>query len=515
MAREIEVSSRLVDQFGRPVQRKVLTEAVAEPGITSIRQAFAPTVASGLTPQRLAEILRACDEGDTYEYLVLAEEMEERDPHYSSVLGVRKRAISGVKPTVTAASEDERDEKIATAVRDHITEHDGFADLVEDTLDALGKGFSAVEIVWGRSARLWWPDRFRYRPGHFFTFDRETGEELRLRDEHAPVDGLPLDPFKWIVHRAKMKSGLAMRGGLARVVAFSWMCKAYDLKDWMAFIETYGLPLRLGRYGPEATAKDVQTLFTAVANIGTDAAAVLPKSMEIDFEQVSAGSVGERIFESLARFLDEQVSKAVLGQTMTADNGSSNSQAQVHNDVRLDLAQADARGVTGTLNRDLVRPFVDLNFGPQKKYPHLSIEVEEPEDITALVDGVAKLVPLGLRVKQSELRARLKLSEPDDDDEVIGARPAQNPPATNTALNREAAATDEIDQIEAEMLGEWEEIMEPILAPVEDLIAEATSYEDAMARLAQVLPNIATAPVVEALVKGLFKARVMGDVRDG
>ncbi|SMH35916.1 DUF935 domain-containing protein [Maritimibacter sp. HL-12] len=512
---EIEVASQLLGPDGRPVVRKVLTREVAEPGITSVRQAFAPTVASGLTPQKLAGILRACDDGETYEFLVLAEEMEERDPHYASVLGMRKRAISGVTPTVKAASEDPQDEKIAKAVREHIAEHDGFSDLVEDALDALGKGFSAIEIVWGRSARLWWPDRFRYRPGHFFTFDRDTGEELRLRDVSAPVDGLALDPFKWIVHRAKMKSGLAMRGGLARVVAFSWMCKAYDLKDWMAFVETYGLPLRLGRYGPEATAKDVQTLFTAVANIGTDAAAVLPRSMEIDFEQVSAGSVGERIFESLARFLDEQISKAVLGQTMTADNGSSNSQAQVHNDVRLDLAQADARGVTGTLNRDLVRPFVDLNFGKQARYPHLAIDIEEPEDITALVNGVAKLVPLGLRVKQSELRGRLKLSEPEKEDEVIAGRPAAALPATNTALNRETVPSDEIDEIEAEMQADWEDVMEPILGPIEDLIAEATSYEDAMERLAEVLPNIATAPVIGALVKGMFKARVMGDVKDG
>jgi len=100
-----EKGYRLLDQFGRPVRRKVLTERVAEPGITSIRTAWANSVASGLTPARLATILASAAEGNLNDYLILAEEMEERDPHYASVLGVRKRAVSGVAPVVKAASD--------------------------------------------------------------------------------------------------------------------------------------------------------------------------------------------------------------------------------------------------------------------------------------------------------------------------------------------------------------------------------------------------------------------------
>ena len=266
-------------------------------------------------------------EGDLDAYLVLAEEMEEKDPHYASVLGVRKRAVSGVTPIVEPASEDAKDTKIADAVRDNIAEHDGFPDLVEDMLDALGKGFSVVEIDWKKTARVWTPQEFIFRDPRFFKFDRDTGREIRLIDERDIVDGIALEPFKFIRHKAKIKSGIAARGGLARLVAFSWICKAYDTKDWMSFVETYGLPLRLGRYGPEATKSDVEKLFMAVANIGTDAAAVLPRSMSIDFEEISSGT-GNEVFENLARWVDEQVSKAVLGQTMTSDSGSASAQVK-------------------------------------------------------------------------------------------------------------------------------------------------------------------------------------------
>ncbi|MGR3501597.1 DUF935 domain-containing protein [Pseudaestuariivita sp.] len=503
--------NQLVDPFGRPVRKKVLTLPQAEPGLASVRSAWATSVASGLTPARLAGILRACDEGDLQDFLILAEEMEERDPHYAAVLGSRKRAISSVPPRVEPVSESAADKRIAEAVEQRIAEHDGFADLVEDLLDAIGKGFAVVEIDWKSSASEWWPRAFVWRDPRFFSFDQETGQELRLRDEQDMAHGIELAPFKFIQHRARLKSGLPFRSGVARVVAFTWMCKAYDLKDWMAFIETYGLPLRLGRYDGSATKEDVEKLFTAVANIGTDAAAVLPKSMDIDFE--NTGTVtGDQLFENLARYLDEQVSKAVLGQTMTSDDGSSQAQAKVHNDVRYDIAAADARAIEGTLNRDLVRPFVDLNFGRQDSYPRLKLHIEEPEDTDMVMRNVYRLASTGVAFKQSELRNRLGFSEPERGDDIVGSL---GEGVRRSDLNREDdGGADDLDEIEAEMLEDWEDVMDPILEPIRAAIEGATSYEDALERIEAAAPNIATGAMIETLVKGMFKARAIGDVRD-
>jgi len=50
-----------------------------------------------------------------------------------------------------------------------------------------------------------------------------------------------------------LKSGLPIRGGVARLVAVSIMCKVFGLKDWMRFAELFGMPLRISRYGPGAT----------------------------------------------------------------------------------------------------------------------------------------------------------------------------------------------------------------------------------------------------------------------
>jgi len=503
----------ILDQYGRPVNVGSLTKPQAEPGLTGIRQIWAGSIASGLTPKRLARILAECDQGNLDAFLTLAEEMEERDPHYQSVLGIRKRVISGIAPTITPASDSAKDKEIAEQVRIRIAEHDGFGDMVEDLLDALGKGFAVVEVDWARSAKEWWPTAFEYRDPRWFVFEREKGVELRLKDDADPVNGVPLTPFKFIQHRAKLKSGLVYRGGLARLVAFSWMCKAYTLKDWMAFIETYGLPLRLGRYGPDATPTDVQTLFRAVANIGTDAAAVLPQNMSIDFENGPAAN-SDKIFENLARYIDEQVSKAVLGQTMTSDNGSSMAQANVHNEVRHDIAASDARAVTASINRDLVRMFVDLNFEGQKSYPRLVIKVDEPEDTNAKITNAVKPMRSGVTLKASELRATAGFSDPEPGDEIVcGKVMGGNPEAANRsgaglALNR-------TDSMLEEDPDDWQEVADGILDAVAPLIEGAASYEEILAKLPETINRMPTALVVDTLVKSMFKARSIGDAQDG
>lgn len=506
----------VLDAYGRPIRVAKLAERLAEPGLTGVRQIWAGSVAGGLTPMRMAAILRNCDQGQIDDFLILAEEMEERDPHYLSVLGTRKRIISAVKPKVIAAGESTEEKRIAQAVEDRIANHDGWSKMVEDLLDALGKSFAVIEIDWRSDANEWWPGAFNRVDPRFCVFDRATGDELRLKSEDFPLDGKALEPGHFIQHRAALKSGLTYRGGLARFVAFGWMCKQYDLKDWMAFIETYGLPVRLGKYGPEATPEDVQKLFSAVANIGTDAAAVLPKSMEI--ELVAQGSVtGDALFENLARYIDEQVSKVVLGQTMTADSGSSQAQATVHDGVRHDIAAADARSISATINRDLVRVFVDVNFGKQKVYPKILIEVPEPEDTKLLIDGAVALSGIGVRFKATELRAKLGLSDPEEGDEIVGglpAAPAPAPPARNRVAMNRAEAPDAVDEIVDDMLGDWEAVMGDLAAPVQALLDDCEDYDAFMARLPEVIKGQSTARVIDALVKGTFKARALGDQTD-
>ncbi|MGH7779753.1 MAG: DUF935 domain-containing protein [Candidatus Binataceae bacterium] len=455
----------LYDAYGREVETGSLRSEQAAPTMAGIRNIFSVMHPSaGLTPERLATILREAELGDPFLYLELAEEMEEKDLHYLAVLGTRKQAVAGLEMSVRAASSSGEDQRAAAMIREVLLGGTLSIDsAIMDMLDAIGKGFSATEIIWDRSGREWFPRELKWRDPRWFMFDWISGDELlvrTLKDQtitDAPQksaaaggaatphfsgsglsgglrDGLqpltaPLMPFKFITHFSKAKAGLPIRGGLARAAGWSYLFKNYILKDWVTFTEVFGQPLRVGKYHPGATETDKQTLLQAVANIGTDAAAIIPESMMIEFTEARQGGSSE-LYRSFCEYLDAQVSKAVLGQTLTTEMpsaGGSRAAAEVHDGVRRDILAADARRLGETLGRDLVRPIVDLNLGPMRQYPRLILGLPDDQDAKEFADIVAALADRGLRVAQKAVLDKLGIPEAAPGEAVLtpaGQRPA-------------------------------------------------------------------------------------------
>jgi phage gp29-like protein len=485
------------------------------PGVLgSVRGTEFDSQADILTPSKLVSIIKDMQDDPTA-YLTLALEMEEREPHYASVLQTRKLALSGIAPTVAAASDEQRDIEIADAVRD-LTAEPEFSDLVEDLLDALGKSFSACQIIWESGPDRWTPKKYVWWDPRWFQFDYKNGEEIRMRVE-GTQDGVPLPPYKFIVHYPRIRTGLKIRGGLARLAAAAYMCKNYAIKDWMRFIELFGIPMRVGRYDVGASPADKDILRRAVLGLGADAAALLPKGMEIDFEEIANTGAGATLFERAADWFDKQVSKAVLGQTMTADNGSSQSQATVHNEVRLDLRRADARRLAATINAQLIEPFVQLNFGQVERYPRVGWELNEPEDLVAMATSLEKLVPLGMKVEASVVRDRFGWPDPAEGAELLmpppsfPGGPALNHRKTRTAVNNQQAVEDELDSVVSDMMDGWESAADPLLSPIRDLVEECESFEELQQRLDEVAPAMNTSKITERLALAMFKARGSGD----
>lgn len=530
---------------GRPmVAVAQLAQEVAAPGLTGVRQAW-PTdsMIRGLTPDKLDAILRQADAGDMDAFLTLAEEMEERDPHYASVLQTRKLAVIGLERKLTWAEGDEKHPKadeILLACQKVIAAP-AFEDLLLHLLDAIAKGYAAPETIWNTTAVLWTPERYEYRDPRWFKFDRATGRELRLKDQTDP-EGLPLPRFKFAVHLAGRKSGLAARGGIARLVAFSFVCKLYGFKDWMAYAEIFGIPLRLGKYDASASPADVEVLKRAVFGLGSDAAAVFPKSMEIEFPDLGGATGGAELFHNLVDWIDRQVSKAVLGQTGTTDmqKGGGYAQSKVLDGVRGDLTKADARGVGSTVTSEVLAPFVLFNYGADAPVPTCELVVDEPEDMAALSNALDLLVPLGLKVKQTEVRKKLKLSEPDPEDELLtppAATPAPSvlaaPPANDQVaaprLIRGRAALARLDggqvspragveatlnEIQLAALDDWEPTFGREASALVDLVKGAASFEEVRVGLAAMAKDLSAPTLARSLARAMFEAAAAA-VADG
>ena len=407
-------TGKLVDSQGRKVDTGPLKDELAGPTLVGLRTPWWPSVANILDPATLGAVLTEMDMGNQIQYMVLAYEVEERWPHFFSVLSTRKLAVSGLTLSIEAATDDAQDVKIADAVRDML-DAEMTSPAIYDLMDGISKSYSVSEIMWDRDGKAWWPRELKGRDARFFHYDILTGQELRLYDVADPAFGVPLTPYKFVAHRPNIKTGLPIKRGLARLALVPYLMQSYCLKDWQAFAETMGIPLRLGKYPATATAEEKSILLKAVSGIGIDTAGIVPDTMSIDFETKGTTSGGDRIFADLVEYWDKALSKAVLGQTASTEGtpgklGNEDSQENVREDIRTN----DAKQVAATLRRDLIRPIVDLNFGPQPRgrYPKVTLATETEEDLVKLGSALSVFIDRGLRVEESVIRDRFGLPEP-------------------------------------------------------------------------------------------------------
>ena len=173
---------------------------------------------------------------------------------------------------------------------------------------------------------------------------------------------------------------------------------------------------------------------------------MLHEQFKLELLAAPNSASGGEMYRSLLAFLQEQVSKAVLGRSDAADATSGKlGNAQDSMQVRQDILESDAAELAATLNAQLFQPFIDLNFGPQAAYPVFAFHFPEVEDKTLLLQLLRDQVPLGLKVEQSIIRDKFNLPDPPDGAELLGANTPSTPvdrtsPAANRALNRAAGS---------------------------------------------------------------------------
>lgn len=507
-----------------------LTKPQVGPTTSWSRNPYGGHPAAGITPQRMAQILKSSIQGSPQLYLELAEDMEERFPQYYTALSTRKRQVSRLDFRVDAAGEDSADLAEAEFIRE-IVNTAAFKLSKIDQLDAIGKGFSCTEMIWQSVNGHWKPIAFDYRDPRFFEFDQVNPELIKLRDDGGLVD---LKPNGWLVHRAKAKSGLTIRGGLARLVAPLFMYATYNTKDWAIFAEAFGQPIRLGKFDPGASEDDKKILARAMQSIGVDFWGIIPAAMSM--EVIGADIAGSTdLYERKADWLDRQASKVVLGQTGTTDGvkGGGYAQSKVHDGVRDDIADADAEQWAATLNSQLVQPAILFNFPhrDRKGFPEIVIGRPEDEDIDALVDNVTKLVPFGLEVSMSEMQRKVGVKAPAKGDQLLiaPAAAAQSgsvdlanlavPPKFDKSGNPVPARAmvghgDSIDTAVQEMLAGtgWERLVAPMTDGVKARLALATSADEAKAILASAFAGMDTAELTELMANAMFAARLAGEL---
>lgn len=506
----------LRDWLNRVIPLKTLTGEIAGAQVGGVRQPISGHPADGLTPQRLANILRAAAEGEPEAYFELAEDIEERDLHYAAVMATRKRSVAQLPITVASATDSAEHKKHAELVQSWVNDEILRASLF-DMLDAIGKGISIMEVDWKYHAGHLCPRELTWRTQRWFTFDREDGETVLLREG---VTNVPLIPHKFVVHRHKTKSGLTIRSGIARTALWAWMFKSFTVKDWAIFCQNYGQPIRIGKYGRGATEAEKDVLWRAVSGIAGDCAAIVPRDMLIEFHEVGSKSSSTDMYERRADWLDRQVSKLVLGQTTTTDAVSGgHAVSQEHRLVQEDIERSDALSISSTLNAQLIPNIVAFNFGPQDHYPKVRVGRPDEVPLEDFATAFDKLARHGLTAEESYLRDRLGIPAPKANAVLVGGRAAPGQDGGNekpeqasrqsmSSLFTTEPQPDLVDRLTERLEQDATGAMNGMLEEVRQALEQASDLRDAAERLSRL--NLEPDQLTEAMARGMALAHLAG-----
>ncbi|MCC6358531.1 MAG: DUF935 family protein [Phycisphaerales bacterium] len=405
----------------------------------------------GLTPSRALAMLQSADAGAPETLFELYRDMLQKWPRLAAVEATRRLALTGLEWDIAPARQrgnmgDRSPTGLCRNVGDrfptglftlepqtipsaspqpHGTEEetgrrpvphtipqtrDDVAAFCRETLDAIenldavldhlasaiGFGIAVAEIVWDRGRVV----ALEPVPWSRLVADVHEPWRLRVLTESDPSIGVALDeqPAKWIVHRPRTALGRLFDGGLLRSSLLLFLAQNTSFKDWLAYSQIAGMPVRVAQFEPGTPEAERRALLRVMETLGTQAAAVMSKAVELRFLESSRS---DKPYEALQEYCNTEVTILWLGQHLTTDikNSGSRAAAEVHDRVREDLLVDDMRDEAATLRRDLLRPMVEARFGPAAVVPEFRRSLVESIDTKTLAQTLA--------VASRELRMRI------------------------------------------------------------------------------------------------------------
>jgi len=432
----------LVDPYGRIIEKPPTKPISEDIGMVRVRDQWSTYPSAGLTPERLASILKEADAGHILRQCELFEEIEEKNIMIGSLLHTRRLAVQGIEPEILPFSKSSQDKKIADAFREN-WQNVNHKTASLHLLDAIGKAFGTIAPRWENQGKQIWIHCFDWIPQKRWTFYEMSADWNarlprfpRLLTDEQPIRGEdlvekygPAGAFAVVYHRYTARSGFAQRGGILRAASFLHMLTFFDLKDWIIFIEKFAQPLRLGKFTPGAGEDDKKVLRQAIRDLGSDAGAMISDTTMLEILEAKGTQASNDVYDRFLDRMDKYCQIGILGQTATTEGtpgklGSSPEQGK----VRSDLSKDDAGGLEETYRWQVLWPWVGFNFGWDSNVPFIKYPIKDPVDLVAEAQVDEKLTAMGLPLGQSYAYKKYGRPMPEPGEELLTApAPPPNP----------------------------------------------------------------------------------------
>lgn len=313
-----------------------------------------------------------------------------RDDQVASTWQQRRLALTSCNLVVEPGAEDAASKAAATALQ---AELDALAwdDVTDKMLYSVFYGWGVAEVIWRPNGGMVSFDRIVVRDRARFRFDRTGGVWLWTNGSGWVL--MPERKF-WTVRSGGDHHDDPYGLGLAHSLYWPVFFKRNTVQFWLVFLEKFGMPTAMAKLPPGATndPQQMQKALEMLQQISTDAGVVVPDNVVVELLEASRGASAD--YSGMHDAMNKAISKIVVGQTMTTENGSSRAQAQVHADVAEAIVEADSDLLCGSFNGGPVRWWCDWNF-PGAVPPRVYRHTEPAEDLNARAERDTKIAGLG------------------------------------------------------------------------------------------------------------------------
>lgn len=423
--------------------------------------------------------------------------------HYQVGSGIEQRK-AGTLSSEWMLKENNSDKK-HFELYDYIFKNIDIYSLINNILDTPLYGYVPIEIVWQKTGEYIIPEKITAKPQEWFYFNTEG--EFFFKDKNEGGKKLiDFNSYKFLLPRNN--PSYTNPYGKAILSRCFWNVVFINggMEFWVKFTEKYGMPFTYGKYDRSMTDKEKEEFLNALVNMVQAAAAVIPNDGSV--ETVNTGSsTNTDIYERLVNKCENNISKALLGQTLTTDVGSNGSYAasQTHMGVRADIINSDKLLVENTINQ-LIKYINIINFNDEV-IPEFAFV--KPENLSIeKADRDLKVASLGVEFSEDYLlrtygykKGDIKLVDKEkntfnfsdsESEEIKGL--ASNMPDNDTFLSDK----------------ELQSQIEPELEKIIEFFNKTKDADEALEKLEDLYPELSFKELEDKLAKVIFISDLMG-----
>ena len=307
------------------------------------------------------------------------DEMEEKDAHIFSVYETRKLAISMVPWEILPFDNSDFSKKLAEFVLYVIDNARGpFSETIKQLCDGIGKGFAILEKVWQLEKNGPWKGKYSIKE---FVFHRQKywrfkdaqwnklrGDQVFFSPSLQSYEKLERVPWSKIIHFVYNKKDTNYGNAAFKPIYWFYWFKKEGWKSWIIYLEKWGSPTVVGTHPDDAESQEIDALQDVIESIQEETKIVLPESMRIQFLETSRS--GDVSYRDLSDACNAEISKAILGQTQTVEEGRRGSYAlsRAHSEIRHERVEHGALAIAETIQEQLIKPLIYFNWNTDK-YP--------------------------------------------------------------------------------------------------------------------------------------------------